>query len=378
MLLLSLLTSAFSAGVDDMPNNAMSLAKKLGLGWNLGNSLEACNGADSAGETLWGNPQVTREFLASVKKAGFRTIRIPCAWSGYIDDAATYHISEKWLARVAEVVGYCVDLDLYAILNDHWDGGWLEEHPKLEDQPAVLEKERAIWTQIADYFKDFDEHLLFAGMNEVRDGYGTPTDDNIAVHQSYLQAFIDTVRKSGGNNQYRNLVIQGYRTDIALTVDHLTIPTDPTAGRLFVEIHFYDPWDFCGEGGDVYLWGQKYKGGEHVSSWGQEDWVDEAFGRMKTKFVDRGYPVILGEFSVTYRKTLAAAELTKHIDARNYYLHYVAKAAYTLGITPCYWDNGDTGDKGCGLFDRATGEIVYEDALDSILTAEIDPWNGKK
>jgi endoglucanase len=377
-MFLFLVASCLSAGPADMPSDAVTLSKKLGIGWNLGNSLEACDGTESASETMWGNPKVTSEFIASVKKAGFKTIRIPCAWSGYIDDTTTYHISETWLKRVRQVVSYVVDQDLYAIINTHWDGGWLEEHPKLEDQAAVLSKERAIWAQIADYFKDFDEHLIFAGMNEVRDGYGTPTDDNIAVHQSYLQAFVDTVRASGGKNEYRNLIVQGYRTDIALTVDHLTIPKDSVSGRLLVEVHFYDPWDFTGEGGDVYLWGQKYKGGDHISSWGQEDWVDEAFNRMKTKFADPGYPVILGEFSVTYRKALEAAELKKHIDARNYYLHYVAKAAFTLGITPIYWDNGDTGDKGCGLFNRETGAVVYEDALESIISAEIQPFKSKK
>jgi endoglucanase len=374
MLLYLLVSVSLCATTDDMPNNALTLAKKLGLGWNLGNSLEACSGTDSASETSWGNPKVTAKLIAAIKKAGFKTIRIPCAWSGYIDDPDTYHISDAWLARVREVVGYAIDADLYVIINTHWDGGWLEEHPIVADQAAVLAKERAIWAQIADYFKDVDEHLLFAGMNEVRDGYGTPSDDNIAVHQAYLQAFVDTVRASGGNNELRNLVIQGYRTDIALTVDHLTLPKDKTPGRLFVEVHFYDPWDFTGEGGDVYLWGQKYKGSDHVSSWGQEDWVDEAFGRMKTNFVDKQYPVILGEFGVIFRTSLDADEQAKHEDARKNYLHYVTKVAYSLGITPIYWDNGATGDKGSGLFNRATGEVVREDELESILSAEIQPF----
>jgi endoglucanase len=370
MLLLAILFAhPASSAASDMPSDAKTLASKLGLGWNLGNALESCSDSNSASETSWGNPATTKALITAVKAAGFKTVRIPCAWSGYIDDQKTYHIKESWLKRVAEVVGYVTDNGMYAIINTHWDGGWLEEHCTKADQSAVNAKEKAIWTQIATYFKNYDEHLIFAGVNEVREGYGNPSDDNIAVQQSYLQTFVDAVRATGGNNQYRNLIVQAYRTDIQAAVDHLKIPKDSTSNRILVEVHFYDPWDFCGEGGDVYLWGKDYAGGSHVSSWGQEDWIDEAFTRMKNSFISKGYPVIIGEFSVIYRSSLSSSELTKHKAARNYYLSYLVKSAVGKGLVPIYWDNGDTGDKGCGLFDRKSNKAAFQDTVTAMVNA---------
>jgi endoglucanase len=236
-----------------MPSNATTLAKKLGIGWNLGNSLESCDGMKSASETLWGNPATTKALIDLVKSAGFNTVRIPAAWSAYIENQATYKIKDSWLARVKEVIGYVVGNGMYAIINIHWDGGWLEEHPTYADQKNVTAKLTALWKQIATYFADFDEHVIFAGANEIHAGYGTPSAENIAVHQSYMQTFVDTVRQTGGNNVYRNLLIQGYNTDIKITVNNLKLPRDTVTNRLLVEVHYSDPWDFAGEGGNVYL-----------------------------------------------------------------------------------------------------------------------------
>jgi endoglucanase len=369
MLALFLLSRVLAAGIGDMPSDAVAISKNLGLGWNLGNTLEACNDQGGADETWWGNPKTTKAFIDVVKAAGFRTVRIPCAWTGYIDDPDTFHIKDSWLARVREVVGYIIDNDMYAILNTHWDGGWLEEHPRKADQEAVIAKETAIWTQIANYFKDVDEHLLFAGTNEVRDGYGTPTDENLEVQQSYLQTFVDAVRATGGNNEFRNLVVQGYRTEPDLTIEHLKIPKDSISGRLLVEVHYYAPWEFTIQGENVWLWGTKYAGEEHAASWGQEDYVDETFDKLQSTFGSKGYPVIIGEYGVSYRLSLEAEDFAKHDDARNHYLNYVTKAAITRGITPVYWDNGDIKDTGSGLFDRAELKVAYPVTLKAIISA---------
>jgi endoglucanase len=189
------------------------------------------------------------------------------------------------------------------------------------------------------------------------------------VHESYLQTFVDTVRATGGNNQYRNLIVPGYNTDIQLTVDNLKLPKEKIANRLFVEVHFYDPWDFAGEGGNIYLWGKEFAGNAHVSSWGQEDWVDQAFGMIRTTFTEKKVPVILGEYSVVYHATLSAAELAKHVKTRNNWLGYVTKSAKQHGVVPFYWDNGSTGDKGCALFDRKRNKVAFPDALNAIMSA---------
>lgn len=352
-----------------MTNDALLLAAKMRLGWNLGNTMESCD-ATNAGETMWGNPMTSKKLIDAVKAGGFNVVRIPCAWSGYIEDAATYKIKESWLARVKEVVDYCVDNDMYVILNIHWDGGWLENNPTYDKQESVNVKQKALWKQIAIYFRDYDEHLLFAGTNEVHKDYNAPSKENLTVQMSYNQTFVDAVRATGGRNSWRNLVVQAYNTNIEYAVNYLKIPTDATANRLMSEVHFYDPYDFALQEDGTYKtqWGKPFVGGD-VSSWGQEAWIDEAFGKMKTNFVNKGIPVVLGEYGAILRTSLSTELQAKHIEARNYYLNYVTKAAKINGLIPVYWDNGNAGDKGFALFNRSTGNQVHADALKAIVTA---------
>ncbi|MDR2948924.1 MAG: cellulase family glycosylhydrolase [Prevotella sp.] len=349
-----------------MANDASALAIKMGLGWNLGNTLEATDGI-TAGETSWGNPKASQTLIDAVKAAGFNTIRIPCAWNAYIEDESTYKIKDSWLVRVAEVVDYCVNNDMYAIINIHWDGGWLEENPTYDKQVEVNKKQKALWEQIAVYFRDYDEHLLFAGTNEVHADYNTPSTENIEVQQSYNQTFVNAVRSTGGKNTWRNLIVQSYNTNIDYAVDYMKMPSDPTANRIMAEVHFYDPYEFClQEANTVFLWGKDFTGAG-TASWGQEDWVDKQFGRMKANFADRGIPVVLGEYSPTLRMSLNATDYANHVKSRNYYLNYVTKAAVQNGMIPVYWDNGPTGDMASGLFNRLTGEQVHTDAIKSII-----------
>jgi endoglucanase len=364
---------ALSISADALNLNAMELSKKMGVGWNLGDDLECCDNSDSASEASWGNTPVSKALIDAVKAAGFTTVRIPCAWSGHIEDKKTYKIKQAWLDRVQEVVDYVINNGMYAIVNCHWDGGWLELHPYYKDQKAVNAKQKAIWTQIANQFKNYDEHVLFAGCNEVNKGEGVsgdPTAENIEVHESYLQTFVDAVRATGGNNAKRCLVVQAFCTNIAYAQQYLKMPKDTIEKRLFAEVHYYDPWDFCGEGGDVYLWGKEFAGQPHCAKSGLEDHVDERFGVMKTSFTDKGIPVILGEYSVTYRVNLAAAEQKKHNKARCNWLGYVSKAAVKNGCVPCVWDNGKTGDKGCGLFDRKACTQKYPDAISAVVAVK--------
>ncbi len=354
-----------------MSSSAMLLSQKMKAGWNVGNSLEAVNingDVVTPGETLWGNPKITKTLIDAVKAAGFKTVRIPCAWNGYIEDPGTYKLQDSWLARVKEVVDYCVDNDMYAIINTHWDGGWLEEHPLYAHQAEVSEKFQALWEQIAVYFRDYDEHLLFAGTNEVHADYGNPTSEHIEVQESYNQTFVDAVRSTGGKNAWRTLVVQAYNTNIGHAINYMTMPMDSPGitDRLMAEVHFYDPWDFAGDAASSkYLWGAAFVGSPHVSDWGQEAWVDDTFGSMKSKFVDNGIPVLLGEYGPTFRASLPNG-LADHIAARNYYLNYVTHAAKENGLVPVYWDNGHTGNNGSGLFNRANGAQVYADAINAI------------
>ena len=132
----------------------------------------------------------------------------------------------------------------------------------------------------------------------------------------------------------------------------------------------YDPYQFAlEENGSTYLWGAENAGNAAHSGWGDQDWIDEAFGDVKTYFVDMGYPVILGEYGAILRTELPNSAYELHIESRNAYLTYVTRAAVSNGMIPVYWDNGYTGNNGFGLFNRNSGEVVYEDALQAIISA---------
>ncbi|HRG04423.1 MAG TPA: cellulase family glycosylhydrolase, partial [Paludibacteraceae bacterium] len=361
-----------------MDSDAKVLAKKMHLGWNLGNTLEAIGG-----ETAWGNPKASKTLIDLVKASGFNAVRIPCAWDQYLENQTTYKIKDLWLARVKEVVDYCIENDMYAILNIHWDGGWLENNPTPDKQAEVNKKQKAIWEQIALYFRNYDERLLFAGTNEVHTTSGNPTQANFDVQMSYNQTFVDAVRFTGGKNAYRNLIIQAYNTNIDQAVAYLKISTDYVPDRLMVEVHHYDPWNFCGLEKDetwgkyAALWGQPYEQyaigvlAGRAATWGKEDYLKTQFNKIKTSFVDKGYPVILGEYGVIRRTTYSGDALMHHLDSRAYYLRYVTEQAKNYGLIPFYWDNGSTGNLAFGIIDRKTNRIADEKALNALIEGSV-------
>lgn len=351
-----------------MSSNAVQLAAKIKLGWNIGNTLEAIGG-----ETAWGNPKVTKALIDLVKQNGFNAIRIPCSWDQYVANAGTMQLKTDWLARVKEVVQYCVDNDMYVILNIHWDGGWLENNVTTGKKDAVNARQKAYWKQIATTLRDFDEHLLFAGANEPNVEDAT----QMGVLLSYHQTFIDAVRSTGGRNAYRVLVVQGPSTDIEKTNNLMgTLPIDRVAGRMMAEIHYYTPYQFClmtkdeSWGNMFYYWGQGNHSTTDLSrnpTWGEESDVNKYFGMMKTKFVDKGIPVVLGEYAAIRRTSLTGDALTLHLKSRAYYLKYVTQQAKLNGLLPFYWDEGSMGDKGSGIFNRQNNTVFDQEALDALI-----------
>ena len=183
---------------------ATDIASKMKIGWNLGNSLDAI-----CSETAWGGPLTTQRLIDSVKAAGFTSVRIPCAWFCHSDTLNSV-IDKDWMNRVKQVVDYCINDSLYVVLNMHWDNGWLENRVNKLNQQEINGRLEKYWTQIANKFKNYNEHLLFAGANEpeVKDTIG------MSVLLSYYQTFINTVRATGGNNSSRTLIIQGPETNV--------------------------------------------------------------------------------------------------------------------------------------------------------------------
>lgn len=340
---------------------APELAKRMHVGVNLGNTFEAiCD------ENAWGGGKTSQKLIDSIKAAGFNTVRIPTAWFCH-SDTITSTINPQWIARVKEVVDYCVKDDLYVILNMHWDQGWLERRVNTKHQVKVNERQRAYWTQIATCFKEYDEHLLFAGANE-------PSASNplqVSVLLSYYQTFVDAVRATGGNNASRTLIIQGPETDVEKTLKLMnTLPTDKIKDRLMVEVHFYSPFQFClmdndAEWGKVfYYWGKDFHSKTDVernATWGEEDTVDKLFNDLKKKFVDKGIPVILGEFAAYRRKIDDPVNQTLNYKSVEHFNKYVVKSSVSNGIIPYYWDTPNN------LFNRNTGEVLDKGVIKAML-----------
>ena len=156
-------TNPIAADATGMSSNSTELASKMKLGWNIGNTLEA-----TGGETAWGNPKVTKALIDFVKANGFNAIRIPCSWNQYLANSTNAQIKADWLARVKEVVQYCVDNDMYVIVNIHWDGGWLENNCTEAKKVENNAKQKAFWEQIATQLRGFDEHyFLLVLMNQM-------------------------------------------------------------------------------------------------------------------------------------------------------------------------------------------------------------------
>lgn len=351
----------------DFSRTAVDYIGGIKAGWNLGNSLDAV-GTGMSSETAWGNPTITKELIDAVKAAGFDTVRIPVTWMGHIGEAPDYKIDEDWMARVTEVVDYVIDNDMYAIINIHHDGNdtdqaWLSCTP--DDEEAMKSKFAALWTQIADNFKDYGDKLMFAGMNEFHHGYGNPKDSYKSLTNDLNQLFVDTVRASGGYNSERYLIVQAYNTNADHAINFMKIPEDKIENHLIAEVHFYDPWSFAGEGkGD---WG---KAGTETDTWGQENWVDDIFPRLSKHFSEQGVPVIIGEYGSTNMKNKDKS------DFRRYYVEYVTKAIKDNGMLPIIWDNGYDGDNGEGfaLFDRYTYKVLHQDIIDGIMRACGEPY----
>jgi endoglucanase len=325
-------------------------------GWNLGNTLEP-----PTGEGTWG-PAASQTLINAVADAGFNSIRLPVAWDSHANQS-TYQIDAAWMARVKQVVDWCYARNLYVVLNIHWDGGWLENNITDSVNPTINAKMQSYWTQIANTFKNYDNHLIFAGANE-------PNADTAAewnTLRSYYNTFISAVRATGGNNTNRWLVVQAPNTNVDLSVQLVTaLPNDSTPGRLMWEVHFYEPYQWCFMSQDEswgkmwYFWGQPYHHPTRTDrnpTSGEESYIETQFQKMVTKFINNGVPVIIGEFMAIKRTgyaDLTGADFDRHVAARTYFHKCVVDTANAKGLKPFYWDTGQ-------VFNFSTGAIVDAD-----------------
>lgn len=361
---------------------AADIVADMGLGWNLGNTMD-CFGSysnksvskENYYETLWGNPLATNDLMKQLKAGGFNAVRVPVTWNLHTDADGT--IDKAWMDRVEEIVKYVLNNNMYCIINMHHDtgseniyggSGWLKAN--LSD-PAMSKRFVTIWKQIAERFKNYDDHLIFEGFNEILIAddkgnaiWGYPGQTSINAVNQLNQLFVDTVRASGGNNVKRHLIVNTYAASTNQSViDGFELPKDTINNHLIVEVHDYTPIDFA--------W-YADNGDKQRATWGTDSdkaEINAIFNRLYKRFVSQDIPVIVGEFSTNNKNNTS-----ERVKEASYY----ATTAASKGIVCFWWDSGGKFEvsgndiyKGPGLINRRTLQWVFPDVLQALKNAAL-------
>ena len=350
-------------------NEAMSFLKKMGVGWNLGNTFDAvkdqwtANKDEMTLETYWQKDKTTEPLFDLIKNAGISTVRMPVSWHDHLDSDGT--ISERWLSRVQEVVDWAMSKDLYVVLDSHHDVIPGVYYPSTEYYDASAAFIRGIWSQLADRFKDYDEHLIFEPINEPRQ---TNTDHEWNFdkrNQDCLEAadcinrlnqlFVDTVRMSGGYNETRYLMIPGYaHAPGPVLDDSFILPEDDADNRLIVTVHTYTPYDFA----------QNTRSSNRdfdVHNMGVTQQIAQTMASLYKKYIVNGIPVVVGEYG--------ALNKNGNTQARVNYTAYATVAAAARNIPIVWWDNNSVNGNGenFGIIDRKNITFYFPEIVETMV-----------
>ena len=371
--------------VRPIDNEAIQFAMSMGIGWNLGNQMDAhYNGCSY--EEGWGNKAATQQTFNGVAKAGFKSVRIPVTWMGHIGNAPTYTIEAGWMDRVAELVDMAHKAGLKVIINIHHDGYGAQDTPSkgyhwLDLPGAAADEEKnqrikqeltMVWLQIGKRFVNYGDWLIFETLNEIQDGGwggGANRTDGGAQYRvlnEWNQVCVNAIRAAGGMNQTRYIGVPGYVCNPDLTVENLVMPEDIVPNRIMVAVHSYDPWDFAGSA-QYQEWG--HTGVDVVPNSDENAYVG-MLNRLFNMYVRRGIPVYFGEFGAV-RRASATDE-----PFRLYYFRYVCKAMRDRRIPAIYWDNGNSkgGNDGFGVIDHRTGKFIGSG--EQTVRAMVDSWEN--
>ena len=344
-------------------NDAMKLLKDMKCGWNLGNTFDAFNGytahtRGTAMETSWVGAKTTKKLIAAIKEAGFNTIRMPVSWHNHVDENDV--IDPEWIDRVREVAGWALDLDMYVIVNTHHDNDVKYYYPDTVHYDRSEAYLSAIWTQMAEAFKDCDDHLILESMNEPRlvgTAYEWNWNSNVSecrLSAKYLnqlnQKFVDIVRASGGNNATRYLAVPAYSASPWYAVDQaFQLPEDTVDNRIIVAAHAYTPYNFAL---NIQSKDRTFDIEKDQSKKGE---IANFMNGLYNRFIQNGIPVMMDEFG--------ALDKDGNLQDRvNFTAYYVASAS-ARGITCVWWDNHNFtgGGERFGLIRRTTLQWEYPD-----------------
>lgn len=349
-------------------NPAMEFAKDMGIGMNLGNTMEAYEATNceqitytwipTVGsntpqdyETRWGAAVTTQATIDGMKEAGFSTVRIPVFWGNMMEDDGTYTINEEYIGRVKEIVDYCMKDELYAVVNIHHFDEFIIRRNDLESCKEIFDN---LWTQIAEYFKDYGDKLVFEGFNEYLGGEQfneagklteVPQNKAYELTNALNQTFVDAVRATGGNNAERMLVVSGYWTNIDLTSsDKFIMPNDSAEHRLMVSVHYID---------NSMYW---------TNQIGGQSWLDYSRAQcelLKKRFTDNGIPVFVGETTSVYPRSNMAGDALYSTSSEC--LEVLLEMATDYGFVPVLWDTGGAYSRtSCKMTSDSDAEVIHK------------------
>ncbi len=321
-------------------SEALAFTRKMGVGWNLGNTFDATGGSwikdEMDIETAWQNDKTTEALIDMIHEAGFDTIRIPVSWHDHVD--SEFNISERWLDRVREVADWAYSRGMYVIINIHHDCEKPYYYPSEDCLDNSIAYVRAIWTQLGETFVDYDEHLIFENLNEPRlkgtanEWNANPGIPEVAASMECInvlnQTFVDTVRAAGGKNADRFLMVSGYDASIGgATCDNFKLPADSVSDRLIVSTHAYIPYDFAlqapKESGSRSEWS--------ILSTEDKSYISVTLETLYKKFTSKGIPVVMGEFG-SRRKD-------DNLQSRVEHAAFFVAVAAARNIPCVWWDN---------------------------------------
>jgi len=329
--------------------SSIEIVSEMKAGWNLGNSLDA----EGPVETFWGNPVTTKAIIDEIYSRGFTTVRVPVTWRFHQGLGPNYIVEEAWLDRVEEVVNYVRANDMYVIINVHHDDTWII--PTYENGDEVKNRLNKLWTQIANKFKNYSDYVIFETLNEPRyedtpqEWTGGTAEGRDMVNQ-YHKASLDAIRATGGNNSSRHIMISTYAAStLPHAMNDLIVPNNDV--NTIISLHSYFPFPFTIGGTD--------------SNWGTDSdkaQLDLEMNKIKTKFIDNGKAVVMGEWSSGNQNNLSD---------RLAHASYYAQATAQRGIACIWWDNGNSNvsNDGLGIFNRQNLTWSFGGIADAVIGA---------
>ena len=346
-------------GVACKMRTGFDITGDMGYGWNLGNTMDATgNTTDPVGdETYWGNPKTTQANMDALKNAGFKTLRLPVSWDDHTGAAPDFLINSTWLDRVEAIANYALNDGMYVIINIHHNNGW--EDPTKANEANATARLQKLWTQIAARFEKYDHHVIFETMNEPRDQVANDwwgnNNDLFTVVNNLNAAALSSIRATGGNNAKRLVMMPGY---VAGSDYHqLSAIVLPSDKNIAVSVHSYSPYNFA-----------LNLGSGSVTTFTDTATVDGIFANLNTLFLQKGIPVIMGEWGSLLKNN--SAERVKHAT-------YFAQKSKTYKLPIIWWDNGNftynaanpaASGEAFGILDRNTNNWKFPEILDAIKT----------